>query len=493
MRRLLCLIPILWCSAGWAQIPTLVQHVSCPSSRNGGNGTTQSPTPDYLCPLPEPSQAGNALLVGIMAYNNATFTVSDDKSNTWAMVDSVVDSKNDFVGIYTATNVAAGTRFIKLHSSANTGNVAMSASEYYNIALTSAVDTHHCNAGSSSTSITAGSITPESSGDLLWQWAVNGADNGIPISTTSFAAGSQSNISWQLSGTDINDGDAVQAGIYNSTTAINPTLTSGTVLPFDSCVMALKAASAGHAPISAFRIVHMLHQQLPQSAANPWPIQFASSGNLIVLSALTGTDTINGISSTPSNNWSTTGSAAIGGDNVSQIYYAANANSSNSLRLSVARNNNDGDATFMMYDFTGAATSPFDVDSGGQSGIQSSVASSLTTCNSCLTPGSTNEVIIANFGQDWCTATGVKQPGGGLFDSVTYTGTSNSGPQPVDQNNGWMHYYNSDASAITMTWAESCQTTPQGSWAGRAAAFKPASSVNHPSAPTALKAAVVPK
>jgi len=490
MRHFLPLVPIfLWCSLTSAQTPTLVQHVSCPNSRNTGN--PQSSTPDYSCPLPEASQAGNALLVGVVSTKGSGFAISDDKANTWSLVDSVVDNNNVYVAVYLTTNAAAGTRFIKLHRSSATENVAISVSEYYNIASSSAVDAHHCNAGSAATSVAAGSITPAVSGDLLWQWAANGGDfgsGGLPNSTTSFTAGSQSGVSWQLNGADIYDGDAVQAGVYTSTDAINPTLTSGTAQPFDSCVIALKAASAGHAPASTFRIVHMLHQQMPTSAANPWPIEFPSSGNLIILSALTGISTITGVSSTPSNAWSTTGTAAIGSENVSQIYYAANSNPSNSLYLSIMRNNNTGDSTFMMYDFVGAAASPFDVDSVGQTGSQGSVASSLTTCTNCLTPASANEVIISNFGQSWCTATGINSPSGALFDAATDTGNSNSGPQPVDQNNGWMHFYNSSTSAVTVTWAESCQSTPQGSWAGRVAAFKAAQTSNQPPPPVSLKA-----
>ena len=473
MKRFLIILVLafLGCLPAFSQIPTFVQHVSCPNSRNTGNA--QSSTPDYRCPLPEPSQAGNALLVGVMSYDGATFTVSDDKSNPWTLVDSVVDSNyNIYVGIYLATNVVAGTRFIDLHRSAGTDNVAMSVSEYYNVAASSALDTSSCNAGSSSTTITAGSITPTVSGDLLWQWTVNGVDGGgLPNSTISFAAGSQSNISWQFLGTDLYDGDAVQAGIYSASSAINPTFTSGSLEEWSSCVVALKAASAGNAPTSAFRIVHMLHQQMPASGANPWPIQFASSGNLVVLSALNGTSSISSISSSPSNTWSSTGTAAMGGDNVSQIYYAANASTSNSLTLAVTLDNT-GNATFMMYDIMGAATSPFDVDSGGQTGDEGSIVSTLTTCSSCLTPAGANELIIANFGQDWCTATSISAPSGALFDSATDTGNSVNGPQFVDQNNGWMHFYDSGTSALNVTWGETCGTEAEGAWAGRVAAFK---------------------
>ncbi len=80
---------------------------------------------------------------------------------------------------------------------------------------------------------------------------------------------------------------------------INPTFTSGTSESFTSCAVALKAASAGTAPTQAFRIIHMLHQQHPKSAANPFPIQFPTSGNLIVASYISGGSNISSVSSSP--------------------------------------------------------------------------------------------------------------------------------------------------------------------------------------------------
>src|ERR1700683_1823243 len=161
-------------SAGSA---TLVQHVSCPNGRSTGNA--QSPTPDYICPLPEPSQGGNALILGVTVSSGSTYTVSDDKSNTWNLVNSVVDgSSGNYVAIYLALNVTQGTRFIKLHRSTAANNVALYVSEYYNVPLSSAVDTSSCFASSGSTSITAGKITPVVAGDLLWQFATNGSAGG---------------------------------------------------------------------------------------------------------------------------------------------------------------------------------------------------------------------------------------------------------------------------------------------------------------------------
>jgi len=469
-----------------AQTPTLVQHVSCPNSRNFG--AQQSNTPDYFCPLPEPTQAGNTIILAFQSTTgsgDSTFTVSDDKSNTWARVNSAPDGNNNaYIAVWVAQNVAAGTRTLKVHRNTYTYNFAASASEFYNVG---AVDTSSCSLGSSSTSETAGSITP-SAGDLIWQWA---AVPGFGA-TSSFAAGSQSGITCELLGTDLWDGDASQYGIWNGTGSINPTLTSGTSLAFNSCAVAMKASAAGNAPSAAFRVVHMLHQQHPQGAANPWPMQFPSLGNLIVVSYGGGGSQITGITSSPSNSWTSTG-AFVGSQATttgSQIYYAANATTANNLTMSVTRSDTVEDGTLMTYDVVGAAASPFDKDSGGQTGDQTTEVSSLTTCSNCLTPSTAHELVIANAVWDWCTATASSSPSGSLFDAATDTGGSIDGPQPTDQNNGWLHFYAPNANTVTVTWTMACRQ-PEGPWAGRVAAFKPAGSVaQQPAPPTLLKAVV---
>lgn len=495
MRRFLFLGAIFsLCALAGAQTPTLVQHVSCPNSGGAGSGIggAISGSPVYSCPLPEPTQAGNAIILGLISNNsgNPTWTVSDDKSNSWNLATSTTDSRGNIVAVYYALNVAAGTRMLSVGTSAATqGNLAVSASEYYNVASSAAVDANSCNAGGNSTSISAGSITPSASGDLLWQWAATSNTSSV----SSFTAGSQSNIAWQLNGTDIDDGDATQAGVYTSTAAIVPTFSSGSSQPFDSCVVALKAASAGNAPTKAFRIVHMLHEQETASAPSTYPVEMPTSGNLVVLSFISGGNAITGINSVPANNWAATGAAISSGQQAtSQIYYAANASSSNSMTLSINQNGTMTGSTFMLYDFVGAAASPFDVDSGGLEGDQKSAVNSLTSCSNCFTPSAANEAIIGNIGNAWCTATALTAPSGGLFDVAVYTGNSVNGPESVDQNNGWFHYYSTSASPITVTWTYLCGDDAEGVWTGRLAAFKPGSQ-NQPAPPTGLTGTVVPQ
>ena len=491
MQRFLFLISFFFaCSLGWAQTPTLVQHVSCPNAgaMGSGNGGPQSSTPDYLCPLPEPSQAGNTLLLGFFSddTNTPTWTISDDKSNTWNLAQSRTDNYGNIFSVYYALNVAAGTHMVKVHASTQTlGYLAASISEYYNVATSSALDTSNCYAGGSSTSIAAGSITPSASGDLLWQFAAN----ANAASVSSFTEGAQSNLTWSLNGTDIHDGDATQAGVYTSTSAINPMFSSGTSQPWDSCVMALKAASAGNAPTASFRIVHMLHAQQRSTDASTYAAEMPTSGNLLVISYISGGNVITGITSNPSTTWLSTGANASITWAVSQIYYAANAATSNTQTFSISQSGTITGTTFMFYDIAGAASSPFDADSGGLTNDSSSF-NSVPMCSSCLTPTAANELVIGNIGNTECTATGVSTPTGALFDTATYTGNSVNGPESVDQNNGWFHYYNPSATPVAVTWPYTCGSQAILNWAGRVAAFKAAESGGQPLPPTGLKAAV---
>lgn len=490
-----------------AQSPTLVQHATCPDSRNTGN--QQSSTPVYTCPLPEPAQGGNAIIVGVKSYNTGTFTVTDDKGNSYGAAKvSVVDNNSAYVAIYVALNVATGTRTISFNqSSVNADFAEVTVSEFYNLATSSAMDVSHCNGntGSSGTSITAGSITPTVSGDLLWQYAVNtGAGGSSPNSVSSFTVGSQSAVPWKLLGTSLHDGNAVQAGVYNTTAAINPTFSSASSEQWTSCVVALKAANAGSPPSSAFRIIHMLHEQVHSGASSPVTIEFPSSGNLVIASDASGATAISSITSVPSNTWSSTGAMAGSAANTagSQIYYAGNATTSNSLTLTVNLSGTVYDSTIMMYDVTGASTSPFDVDScssGAYSnascgGNQTSEAFSFTTCSSCLRPSGASggsELILGTHQWNWGTATAVATtPSGGLFDAATYTGNSVNGPEYVDQNGGWFHLYTSATTPITFTYTMSLSQA-EGWWAGRVAAFMSANSTTQqPAPPTLLKAVV---
>ena len=483
MRRLFCFFSIFfWCSLGWSQTPTLVQTVWGPNSMGAGSGNGNwlgSPVPYYAIEFPEPTQAGNLLVCSSFSGNSGGYTLSasDDKSETWRSAGSnfpFISASGDHYDIWYVANNVGGVRQVKVTSSdANGAYVAVTCSEFYNVATSSPTDgtanCHTINPGTTLTGTATGALT---SGDLIYFVSFN----DYAESTASFTAGSQSNITWNLDAVDLLDGYAVQHGVYSTTTSFTPQMTTGTSNTYTSCEVMFKAASAGTAPTQSMRIVHLGHFAMPASGTTQ-TVQIPSSGNLLVASFTGGGDSISGITSTPSNEWSSTGAVAGGASFTasSQIYYAANANTATNSTVAITRTGTLSQDTVLIYDITGANTSPFDSDSGGQDGNQTFIVSSFTTCGSCLTPATGSGIAILNANQNWCTGTTQTSPFGAVFDSAFTTFNSVNGPQNVDQNGEWAHFYYTSTSPITATWTMSCgATNAEATWAGRVATFKAA-------------------
>jgi len=497
MRSFICLISIfLGCSFGWSQTPTLVQTVWGPNTQGAGAGSGAwpgSPASYYAIEFPEPTQPGNLLVCSSFSSGSGSpkYSISDDQSETWTAAGSnfpFTSADGDVYNVWYKSNNVGGVRQVKVLSTNNYASyVAVTCSEFYNVATSSPTDgTANCNTVSSGTVLTGTATGALSSGDLIYFVSFNDSASA----TSSFTAGSQSNIAWALDAVDLFDGYAVQHGVYSATTSFTPQIGTGTSSTYTSCAVAFKAASAGKPPTQAMRIVHLGHFAMPTTGTTQ-TVQMPSSGNLLVASFTGGGDSISGITSTPSNTWSSTGAVAGGPSFTasSQIYYAANASTAPTAKMAITRTGTLTNDTVLIYDITGASTSPFDRDSGGQDGNQTSVVSSFTTCTSCLTPASAGEIVILNANQNWCTGTAETAPSGSLFDSAFTTINSVNGPQNVDQNGEWAHFYNTSIAPISATWTMSCNQA-EAAWAGRIAAFK-AGSTQQPLPPTGLKVVVV--
>jgi hypothetical protein len=484
---LLCSIPLR------AQVPTFVYSAACPNSAvlGSGAGGSFSSTPDYRCPLPELSTAGDTIVL-FFAYdnggNNNVFTVTDNKNNTWVLaVTSATSPNGKQMRVYVASNVAAGTAYVNIHNSSGgqSGFWQLTVAEFYNVAASSPIDSSSCNAATS-TSVTAGSLgTLGASGDLIYQASYSDAYQ----SNTSFAAGSQPNITWNLADELLGDGSASQYGVYSSTVSFNPTFTQGTSIPFLGCAVALKAGSSGSAPSAALRVVHQEHDAMPKNAANPWNIGMISTANVVYLSYV-GNDNLTSVTSSPSppGGWVASGADFVGlnGHNHVNFYCAKFSSPPGAITVSLTRGGTTHDSINMMYDVAGA-TCTVDQDSGGQAGDQTSQVSALTTCSGCLTPTKQNDIIFANMGQGFCTTTSLSSPAG-IHDAAFFTGNSIDGATQTDENNGWMHYYNgSSLSPITVTWGETCGSSAEFFWAGRVVAYQ-SSGAGPPAPPTALSA-----
>jgi hypothetical protein len=53
-----------------------------------------------------------------------------------------------------------------------------------------------------------------------------------------------------------------------------------------------------------------------------------------------------------------------------------------------------------------------------------------------------------------------------------FSGEALSGPEPVDENNGWGHFVVSSTNAVPVTWTFMSNSQAAGSWSSMASAFK---------------------
>ncbi|HTT33881.1 MAG TPA: hypothetical protein VMH48_09790 [Methylomirabilota bacterium] len=454
--------------------PALVQHVSSSNTRNNGFSGSFC----YHFQLPNPTTGGNAIVVGFTFNGNPTPTVTDDKGNFYTIEANHFDSADQqSIGIAAAFNVAAGARTINLCFNADPGGfVQPMATEFSNVIR---VDGTGVGSNNSGTSASAGSMTPSQTGDLVYQ--VVSSFSAMNPNQSSFAAGSQTNINWSLLSADLMDGFAGQFGVYNSTAAINPTIAMGTNQKWVSAAILLKTGAAGGVP-SGMRIVHLMHENIPThtgagGSGNNFPqvlpLQLACSGNLLVAMIGGGnpSNLVNRITDTKANTWTQAGTPqVIAGNDTVQAFFAANATSGPDLALTLNwSGNNGGDFTIFFYDVTGAASSPLDSNSViGTTGTQTT-ATNLTAFT--VTAAGANELIFAQTIWDANTGSGML-PAGSFFDTNTFDGESQSGPEPVDENNAWGHILTTNVAPITITWQVMFNGLPVGNWAGNAVAFK---------------------
>ncbi len=463
-------------SGGGPAAAALVQHVSSSNTRGGGSVNNAFSSPYcYHFQLPNYTTAGNTVVVGFTFNGNPTPSVHDDKGNSYSVKVNYFDSADtQSIGIATAFNIAAGARVVSVCFSSDPGGYTQPmATEFDNVI---GIDGAGSGSQGSGTSVTAGSLTPTVTGDLAYQVAFS-----LSINQSSFTAGSQSNISWNLLSADLLDGWAAQYGLYNSTAAINPTLTMGTSQKWISAAVLLKTGTSGGVP-SGMRIVHLVHENIPYHAnaggtdnpfPNPTTVQFPSSGNLLV--AMIGGGylacTVTSVADNNNNAWTQAGTTQIqAGNDVTQAFYAGSATTSGNLRLTVHWDATNGDFTFFLYDVTGAAAAPLDTF-GGATGSQST--SGNLTMPFTISPAGAGELIFAEVIWDYNTGAGLVGSGW-LFDTNTFDGENQSGPEPIDQNNGWGHYITTGTSPVTITWQTMYPGLPTGSWSGTAVAFKPA-------------------
>lgn len=476
----------LFCVAPFTRaqvVPTLVQHDASSSTR----ANPMSSPYCYSYALPNQTVAGNAVVAGVTFGGNPILTVTDDKGDSYSVERTYYDSADDqSVAIAAAFNVAAGARRLSACFNANPDNYVQAvATELSNV---TGFDVATPGASGSGKSVTSGSATPSLSGDLVYQLSVSLNFSNFP-NQTSFAPGSQSNITWSLLSADTDDGMAAEYGVYSSTAALNPAMTFGSSQPWASVAVFLTTGQTGSVP-TGMRIVHLDHQSLATSNTpgdvqftTPTHFQIPSSGNLIVAMMGGGYQgqTITGLTDSNSNSWAQAGSVyqfSGGSANTVQTMYAGNANASNNMTVTVNWSGTNGDFNILFYDVQGAAAQPLDTTNGA-TGTATNVGN--YTPPFTISPAASGELVLTDIIVDFNTAGGMTQSGQ-LFDADWFSGEAPSGPQPLDQNNGWGHVVSTSSSAINFTWSQlytsgqcNCGNGSFSNYAAMAAAFKPGS------------------
>ena len=468
----------------------------CPINTVPG-GPTDSVT-SYTCPLPNPTGAGNLLVIWVRYVNNntPTVTIGDNAGNTYTEATSCTDAANGNTvsRLYYAQNVKAGANLVTVTFSAFSSYVQMQPYEFYNVATTSALDQAVCQV-SSGTSISTGSLPDLSaSGDLVVQFGF--ADNGVVIG--SCAVGAQSNISWKMRAALIAGPEPMcfQYGVYGATASFSPTMTFNKSVSYISLAAAFKAAAAGTSPpASGIRVAYVQHDDGGTTIGTSLSLELPVSGNLIaeVFTSGCGSNTLascnygNSLSDGTSTWTLVSGSTYMSSTGSSQeatgqIWYAQGVTPGvYPLALSIhPQTGTSGEfpMSWIMYDIVGASANPLDLSFGGAGNGLASVSVNSTTSapivTFTVTPSGQNEVIVATVGTEWDTYTGLTSPTGAQFLSAHYLGETNY--SWCDLNGGWGLFYNgSSTAAETWTWAhDSSQQAGAGRGLALGVAFKPA-------------------
>jgi Concanavalin A-like lectin/glucanases superfamily len=188
------------------------------------------------------------------------------------------------MNLYYVLNATAETQTIKVNFSGLSNRNAYPqavVSEFYNVATSNAFD----GSAASATSRTAGTITTTAAGDLTYEWGASLSSsniNGGAFNGTSITGGT----GFTLLSADLQVGSGDQYQIQPSAGSVTPTFSASGSAIWGSVAIALKSATAGTAPPSGIRIVHLQHTLLQavraQNRPDPIVMQFPSSGNLLV-------------------------------------------------------------------------------------------------------------------------------------------------------------------------------------------------------------------
>lgn len=168
-------------AAGGVLVPGYIQ------GNTGQNGATASTT----IPVTLTSAVGSGHMLCVTVnwaglVGESLVSVTDDKSNTYALVDSIVNANFCSANAY-ILNVTNAPQTITATISNSRAFGSIVVDEWSNVLASSALDGHvsqtQTNAGTGANAITSGSITTTANGDLIYGYTVSVSGLGATAGT----------------------------------------------------------------------------------------------------------------------------------------------------------------------------------------------------------------------------------------------------------------------------------------------------------------------
>lgn len=423
-----------------------------------GSALSPSDFIDIKFNAPHPTLAGNSGLIYVEFSGSHTFTITDDKSNTWAEVTgAAVTTGAQDQRVYYCQTMTTGTQSFAV--TANTSAIYWRA-QFIEVCGVSTVNTSGSSIGTSTTPNT--NVTTGASGCLIVHFCTQGTVDGYFSTTTINPAASYEMVlasNW--------DGNATQSIVQAGSGSITPTVTFPSSVAWSSSVVALNA-SAGAGTALPTGVARVRRRQFysglaSQSISLNLPgdvttvkLQFPRvDGSCVVYSTHqwnndSNDHSVTSITDANNNNFY---SAAISSQFISgqradlSIWYSPNASATTPLdTLNYA--NLVTEITCAAYEVIGLPNTTKGAtytSSGNDSGADPFTAG-------IITPTKVGSLIIANIPVELSTVISSTLPTAFAFDGFWATGMD-GGFNRMEEDNGHGHYVSPSLTQQTWTWS----------------------------------------
>jgi hypothetical protein len=438
--------------------PVLIQYVG--SSANpafgGYPGTADN---NFKQSLPNPTQAGDALVLGVSYPHGQTATITDSAGDTWPAAACTADagSGNEIAAVYVLPNIPAGVTWFKISLTSGGFPVQYKIAEISNIAASSPVNGVKCTpsiAPNASAVINPGSFTPttnndQNGGDVIFTYVAEAASVSTNNPSSWVAASGftpvDTDIAWrQQNGFP----SAVQMMTQLMQGSVDPTMTAtgDTQDRFNSVSVAMKVGQSGGSLPRGIYIRKINHETNGTfTVNNTWKLQFPATGNLRAILGTGDVANITGVHDSEGNTW-------ISPDSNNQIWYSFSSTPNDpNLTISIGFSGTPPSMSFRLLDVMNATA----FDGAGQNSIGCTGVSTITNSPN-IVPTTAPGLVIAAVSLGQGPGRAVTSPSGATFDLVTYSNQTDI--SNMDNSDGTAHVYNSSTAAENWTWT----ITPQG-------------------------------